>query len=79
MTIFFSKRTGNIQAVFSGNLQHIATVCGTNAIDYLQIWDEIEIPDDEDVMNSFTNYHVNTDTKQLEIFPSANPYPIAQI
>ena len=79
MTIFFSKRTGNIQAVFSGDLQHIATVCGANAIDYLQIWDEIEIPDDEDVMNNFNNYRVNVEARQLEILPSANQYPTAQI
>lgn len=79
MTIFFSKRTGNIQAVFSGDLQHIAIVYGANAEDYMLIWDEIEAPDDNDVINTPSNYRVNVEIKQLEILPSANQYPMAQI
>lgn len=79
MTIFFSKRTGNIQAVFSGNLQHIAIVHGANAEDYMLIWNELEAPDDNDVINTPNNYRVNVKLKRLEILPNINPYPTAQI
>ena len=79
MTIFFSKRTGTIKAVFSGDLQHIDTVYGAEGEDFLQIWDEITIPDNNDVINKFSNYRVNPETKVLEMLPTANPYPIAQV
>ena len=79
MTIFFSKRTGTIKAVFSGELQHIGTVYGAESEDYALIWDEIEIPDDNDVINKFSNYRVNVETRQLEMLPTTNSYPMAQI
>lgn len=78
MTIIFSKRTGDIKYIFSGNLQHIDTLFGVEGEDYKLIWDEICIADDNYVLENPKNFKVNTETKTLEILQSAvTNYPIA--
>jgi hypothetical protein len=83
MTIIFSKSTGKIQAVFSGDLQKIATLYGEDAADFAIIWDEIVIPDDEAVLNSKDKFIVNTVTKELQLRPEyaidAEKYSVAKV
>ena len=77
MTIVYSKRTGNIKAIFSGDLQHINTAYGEESQDYMLIWDEISIEDDINVMQNSRQFKVNIETKALEMLPQINKYPIA--
>ena len=79
MLIVYVKRTGKIKNVCSGDLQCMAVMFGAEAEDYALIWDEITIPDDDNVVRNQDNYRVNPETKVLEMLPIANPYPIAQI
>lgn len=69
MTVIFSRRTGKIQAVFSGDLQTIKTLYGEDAEDFLIIWDEIVIPDDDGVLNNKSKFVVNTETREIELRP----------
>ncbi|MBK5243048.1 hypothetical protein [Clostridium sp.] len=78
MTIIYTKRTGLIKSIFSGNLQKMDSLYGDDAQDLKIIWDEIIIPDDNNVINTPQNFKVNIDTKQLEILEQPiNEYPIA--
>jgi hypothetical protein len=82
MTVIFSKRTGKIQAVFSGDLQKIENLYGGDAEDFLIIWDEIVIPDDNGVLNNKDKFIVNTETRKLELRPefaiSVGKYQVAK-
>lgn len=69
MTVIFSKQTGKIQAVFSGELQTIKTLYGEDAEDFAIIWDEIIIPDDDGVLNNKSKFIVNTETREIELRP----------
>ena len=79
MLIVYVKRTGIIKNVCSGDLQSMAVMFGAEAEDYALIWDEITIPEDDNVVRNKDNYRVNVVTRQLEMLPITNPYPIAQI
>lgn len=79
MTVIFSKRTGEIKGLFSGDLQTIANTYGEEAQDYALIWGEIQIPDDLNVVNNARGYKVNVETNQLEMAQSQIQYPTAQV
>lgn len=74
MTVIYSKSTGKIHGLFSGNLQHIKTLYPDEYQDYEQIWDEITLDDDQNVLNSPVSFKVNVETKQLELLPQYNKY-----
>jgi hypothetical protein len=78
MNIFFNKRTGTIKAVFSGNLQSIATVYGEESQDYAQIYGEATFPDDNLVIRNPENFKVNVEKNQLEILSDLN-YPVSAL
>ena len=69
MVIIYSKSTGRIQSVFSGELQTIDTLYGVDAEDFKIIWDELVLPDDVGVIRNPEKFIVNTETKELELLP----------
>ena len=69
MVIIYSKSTGRIQSVFSGELQTIDTLYGVDAEDFKIIWDELALPDDVGVIRNPEKFIVNTETKELELLP----------
>lgn len=75
MTIVYYKDNGEIQGVYSGDLQHINTLYGERARFFKQILDEICIPDDKIVIDNYSMFKINTKTKQLESI--INKYPTA--
>lgn len=77
MTIIYNKRTGDIKAIFGGNLQHIDTLYAEEAVDYKLIWDEIYVEDDMQVINNSQNFKINVITKEIEMLPTINKYTIA--
>lgn len=79
MTIYYFKSTGKIYAVATG-IQDM-NYYGDNAEDFKLIIDYIVVPKDETVINDFTRFKINTETKQIEILQSAIPnynYPVAK-
>ena len=79
MTIFYFKSTGKIYAVATG-IQD-TKYFGDNEEDFKLIIDYIVVLKDETVINDFTKFKINTETKQIEILQSAIPnynYPVAQ-
>lgn len=76
MTLFYSKKTGEIKA-FSTGIQDMSFF-GTDKEDYEIIWDYVVLTKDENVLNNFKSFKVNLSTKTLEILPGAiSNYPIA--
>jgi hypothetical protein len=69
MLVVYSKSTGRIQGVFSGDLQSIDTLYGEDAEDFKIIWDELALPDDVGVIRNPEKFIVNTETKELELLP----------
>ena len=78
MTIIYYKANGKIKDVFGGELQTIANTYGELADSFALICDELEIDDDIVVSRTPWSFKVNIETKQLEILPVVNKYPIAK-
>ena len=82
MLVIFSKRTGKIQSVCSGDLQRMETLYGDESVEYALIWDEIIVPDDRAVINNTHKFIVNTKTRELELRPeyaiNVNKYKVAE-
>ncbi|MDP4144170.1 MAG: hypothetical protein Q8936_06740 [Bacillota bacterium] len=81
MTIVFNKRLGIIKGIFSGELQTMDVLYGDEASDFKLIWDEVLLPDDENVLRNPGNFKINVDNYPnsvfLEILPQVNNYPVA--
>ena len=75
MTIFYSKRTGDIKGASSG-IQDMS-VYGEDCTDYSLIFSYIVLPIDDYVIRNIKQFKINIDTKQLEMLPQVNQYPIA--
>lgn len=77
MTLFYSKRTGEIKGWCSG-IQNMSFY-GDDAEDYSIIWDFVVLPKDTNVMQNSAMFKINTETKILEIKSeySFNQYPVA--
>lgn len=76
MTIYYFKSTGKIHAVATG-IQDM-NYYGDNAEDFALIIDYIVAPKDYNVINEFSKFVVNTETKRIEIKAEfVSSYPIA--
>lgn len=79
MFLPYLKRTGDIVTpiiMFETDLD-IVTVFGDKAEDYSEIYDYINVPNDEYVMKNTDKFRVNIETRQLEMKKEAIPkYPI---
>ena len=78
MTLVFSKRNGNIKGIFSGDLQTMDVLFGEDAEDYKMIWDEVVLKEDNYVIQNVQQFKINIETKELEMIPVVNNYPLAQ-
>lgn len=77
MTLFYSKRTGEIKCCATG-IQDMS-FWGKDAEDYSIIWDCVVLEKDEYVIRNREKFRVNPTTKQLELLANAIPsYPVAQ-
>jgi hypothetical protein len=74
MTVFFSKRTGEIMSVASG-IQDM-NMFGLHKEDMQVICDCLQFPMDMNVIQNYQNFNINLDTKELQIKQN-NSYPIA--
>lgn len=77
MTLFYSKRTGEIKSLATG-IQDMSYF-GDDSQDYSLIWNFVVINIDENVIKNPQMFKVNIETKLLEMKPDAvSQYPIAQ-
>ena len=65
MTIFFSKKTGEIKS-FATGIQDM-NYFGNDKEDYELIWDYVVIPRDDKVIRNLEIFKINLDTKELTI------------
>lgn len=65
MTLFYSKRTGEIQTFCTG-VQDM-NFFGENKLDYELIWDFLVLDYDQRVLSNFNMFVVDIDTKKLKI------------
>lgn len=65
MTIFFSKKTGEIKS-FATGIQDM-NYFGNDKEDYELIWDYVVIPRDDKVLRNLEMFKINLDNKELTI------------
>lgn len=77
MTIFYSKRTGEIKSICTGiqNMDYF----GNDKEDFKLIWDCIVVEFDRYILDNYKLFKVNLENKQLEMLPNKilNKYHIA--
>ena len=65
MTLFYSKKTGEIKS-FATGIQDM-NYFGNDKEDYTLIWDYIVIPRDDKVLRNLEMFKINLDNKELTI------------
>lgn len=67
MTVYFVKRTGKIKTIADGRQD--MSLFGDDEIEQTMIWDCIVIEKDDFVKGNTTQFHVDTETKELIYTP----------
>lgn len=65
MLIVYSKSSGEIRGIYSGDLQSIDSLYGKDAQEYKIIWDELKLEDDEYILNNWRNFIVDVNNGNI--------------
>jgi hypothetical protein len=71
MTIFYTKRTGDIKNIASG-IQDMSFF-GVDAEDFSAIWDYAVLPKEDYVLNNLKLFRFDSQTSSLKLVQSENP------